>query len=76
LELLAKSDGDFVQRIETAGVQARIDLTEYTTEDLKLMLKYMRDVGIGGNSEAHHCQGEGRGFESAQLHQILDTNSH
>ena len=39
LELLAKSDGDFVQRIETAGVQARIDLTEYTTEDLKLMLK-------------------------------------
>lgn len=44
-ELLAKADGDFVQRIETAGIQAKVDLSMYTTEDLKLMLRYMKEVG-------------------------------
>ena len=45
IELLARANGDYIQRIETAGVQAKVDLTEFSLEDLKLMLQYMREVG-------------------------------
>ena len=42
-ELLAKAEGDFIQRVETAGVTATVALSEYSTEDLRLMLAYMRE---------------------------------
>ena len=42
-ELLAKAEGDFIQRVETTGVTATVALSEYSTEDLRLMLSYMRE---------------------------------
>jgi len=42
-ELLAKAEGDFIQRVETAGITATVALSEYSTEDLRLMLDYMRE---------------------------------
>jgi hypothetical protein len=42
IELLSRANGDYIQRIETIS-ESKVDLSMYTTEDLKLMLEYMRD---------------------------------